>query len=313
MQKITGLILITAATLLIGCSDHPNGQKLDTVSSGTISIAADESLRPIVEAEVEVFESIYPKAHLNVIYTNEYDAMQLLANDSVRIAITSRDLSPSEKALFDKVKITPRYAPFCRDAIGLIMNNQRTDTILTLTQLKSILDGSFTTWKDLNAQNAATPLQVVFDSPQSGAIRMLKDSVLKGSELAKHCFAVENNKAVIDYVEAHPEAIGVIGASWISDSDDSTSNSFLQRIKVCNLVPLNPETAEASNMKPYQAYIALKQYPLWRDVRVAMRETRVGLGTGFASFIASDKGQRIVLKSGLVPATAPVRIIQLNN
>jgi phosphate transport system substrate-binding protein len=312
MKSIIGLLL-AAVVFAIGCSNNPKNGKQDTATSGTINVAADESLRPIVEAEVDVFESIYPNAHLNVIYTNEYDAMHLLATDSVRIAITTRDLLPDEKALFEQAKITPRYAPFCTDAIGFIMNNNRTDTILSLSQVKGILDGSIGTWKDLNAQNTASPLQLVFDSPKSGAIRMLKDSVLKGSELAKHCFAVENNQAVIDYVAQHPEAIGVIGASWISDPDDSTRNGFLQRIKVCNLIPLNPETAEASNMKPYQAYIALKQYPLWREVRVVMREARVGLGTGFASFIASDKGQRIVLKSGLVPATAPVRIIQLNN
>jgi phosphate transport system substrate-binding protein len=79
------------------------------------------------------------------------------------------------------------------------------------------------------------------------------------------------------------------------------------------MVPTNLETAEARTMKPYQAYIALKQYPLWRTVQITLREPRVGLGTGFASFVASDKGQRIVLKSGLVPATAPVRIIELTN
>ncbi|MFZ4476729.1 MAG: phosphate ABC transporter substrate-binding protein, partial [Saprospiraceae bacterium] len=31
---------------------------------------------------------------------------------------------------------------------------------------------------------------------------------------------------------------------------------------------------------------------------------------GFASFLAGDNGQRIVLKSGLVPAQAPTRLIK---
>jgi phosphate transport system substrate-binding protein len=310
MKPVIGLL--TAVAFTIGCSDTArNGEKLDTATSGTITVAADESLRPIVEAEVDVFEAIYPDAHLNVVYTNEYDAMQMLVNDSARIAITSRELLPEEKAILDKAVITPRYAPFCKDGIAIIMNKSSNDTILTMEQVKALMDGTYTTWKDLNKTNPATAVQVVFDSPKSGAVRHLKDSVLKGKPLAKHCFAVENNQAVIDYVEKNPHAIGLIGVSWISDKDDSTSMSFMNRIRVCNLVPLNPETAEASNMKPYQAYIALKQYPLWRDVRITLREPRVGLGTGFASFVASDQGQRIVLKSGLVPVTAPVRLIQL--
>jgi phosphate transport system substrate-binding protein len=85
----------------------------------------------------------------------------------------------------------------------------------------------------------------------------------------------------------------------------------MNRIRVVSLVPVNPQTDEAPTMKPFQAYVALKQYPLWRNVQITLREPRVGLGTGFASFVASDSGQRIVLKSGLVPATAPVRIVEL--
>jgi phosphate transport system substrate-binding protein len=64
--------------------------------------------------------------------------------------------------------------------------------------------------------------------------------------------------------------------------------------------------------KPYQAYIALKNYPLTRDVMIINREGRNGLGTGFASFVAGDKGQRMIRLMGLLPATMPVRIIQVN-
>lgn len=315
-MKPVGYVIMALATLLVACgSPDKNGKNSDTATSGTITIAADESLRPIVEAEIEVFESIYPAAHLNVIYTNEYDAMQLLVKDSARIAITSRELLPEEKAVLDKAIITPRYAPFCKDAIAIIMNKVSKDTILTMAQVKAIMDGTYTTWQDINGNSAfkATPIQVVFDSPKSGAIRHLKDSVLKGKELAKHCFAVNDNKAVIDYVEKNKNSIGIIGVSWISDIDDSTSNSFVKRVNVVSLVPANPETAEAKTMKPFQAYIALKQYPLWRTVQITLREPRVGLGTGFASFVASDSGQRIVLKSGLVPATAPIRIVEIKN
>jgi phosphate transport system substrate-binding protein len=35
----------------------------------------------------------------------------------------------------------------------------------------------------------------------------------------------------------------------------------------------------------------------------------MGLGNGFIAFAASDPGQRIVLKAGLLPAIAPVRIV----
>jgi phosphate transport system substrate-binding protein len=37
----------------------------------------------------------------------------------------------------------------------------------------------------------------------------------------------------------------------------------------------------------------------------------MGLGSGFLTYVANDKGQRVVLKAGLVPATMPVRIVEI--
>jgi phosphate transport system substrate-binding protein len=102
--------------------------------------------------------------------------------------------------------------------------------------------------------------------------------------------------------------LGVIGVNWVSDKGDSLVNDFLEKVKVVSLAPpgsgANPEY-----YKPYQAYVALKYYPLIRDVFGISREARVGLGTGFVSFIASDKGQMIVRRAGMLPATIPVRIV----
>lgn len=42
------------------------------------------------------------------------------------------------------------------------------------------------------------------------------------------------------------------------------------------------------------------------------RQTRAGLGMGFVSFVAGDKGQLMILKAGLIPAIAPVRLVEVN-
>jgi phosphate transport system substrate-binding protein len=70
----------------------------------------------------------------------------------------------------------------------------------------------------------------------------------------------------------------------------------------------NPASVD-DYVQPYQGYLAQGTYPLKREVFIISREARAGLGTGFASFITGDKGQRIILKSGLVPASMPVRIV----
>ena len=44
-----------------------------------------------------------------------------------------------------------------------------------------------------------------------------------------------------------------------------------------------------------------------------MKDPRSVLPWGFTSFMTSVKGQRIILKSGLVPATQPVRIVHVKD
>jgi len=70
--------------------------------------------------------------------------------------------------------------------------------------------------------------------------------------------------------------------------------------------------ADSESFKAYQAYIKTKEYPFTRSVYMINRQTRAGLGMGFVSFVAGDKGQLMILKAGLIPAIAPVRLVQVN-
>jgi phosphate transport system substrate-binding protein len=89
------------------------------------------------------------------------------------------------------------------------------------------------------------------------------------------------------------------------------ATNFLNGIKILGLSP--PDSAKAFQgeyFQPYQAYILQRTYPLVREVYIINRESRSGLGTGFASFVAGNKGQSIINLSGLLPATRPVRIME---
>ena len=135
------------------------------------------------------------------------------------------------------------------------------------------------------------------------------------ADFPANSFASKSNPALIDYVAQHENAIGVIGVNWISDGDDSTAVNFMKKIKVAAIKDNRPGKVTQDYLQPFQAYLAEQkehpeyQYTLRRYWYVISREARAGLGTGFASFVAGDKGQRIFLKSGLVPATMPVRIV----
>lgn len=304
--KIFFLCLLGSA-LLLGCRERDkHGKILDNPTSGQIKIAVDESLRPLLEAEVDTFVGTYHYASIEVLYTSEEDAMAALMKDSVRLAIITRKLTKEESAMFVQQQIVPHQIKIAKDGVALILHKDNPDSVLQFAQLQSIIEGKITQWKQLNPRSKLSGLEVVFDHPQSGIIRFLNDSIRHVDKMPQNFYAVNNNKSVIDYVSKKPSALGLIGVSWISDRDDSSTSQFLKTIRVARI----GRTGKA--VQPYQAYIADGQYPLRRDVFIISREARAGLGSGFTAFVAGEKGQRIVLKSGMVPATMPIRIVVIN-
>ena len=195
--------------------------------------------------------------------------------------------------------------------MALIVNNDNPDNTMTLDVLQKIIRGEIKMWKQISSTSIPDSIIVVFDNSISSNTRYLKEKFLGDGAFPENVFAVKSNKEVLNYVSAHKRALGVIGVNWISDSSDSTANDFLGKVRIVSLPPADSGAA-GEFFKPYQAYIALKKYPLIRDVYIVSREMKAGLGTGFASFVAGDSGQRIVRRAGLLPATIPVRLIQVN-
>ncbi len=302
------LQLCIAMALVISCADKDkNGNVLDTPTAGKITITADEALKPLIVAEIKAFEGIYHNAQIVVRYTSEGEALDGLLKDSARMAIVARRLVEREqKSLLDQT-IVPQQLTLAKDGIALISNRQRADSTITLDELTRILTGRIDRVNEFAKTQSTAISEVVFDQRNSGIIRFLRDSLISLDNLPSYCFAVNSNAAVVEYISQHPKALGLIDVSWISDRDDSTANSFLHSIRVLGV------SADSGFYQPYQAYMAQGKYPLIRDVVMISREARSGLASGFMAFVASDKGQRIVLKSGLVPATMPIRIIEVNH
>ncbi len=304
MRIVFSLILL--AMVSVSCADRDKkGNVLDQTTYGTITIAVDESLKPLIDAEIDTFEATYHDAHINVIYTSEGEAIRAMLQDSARLAIVTRSLTEEESTYLKNQKIDGKEQMIAKGGIALIVNRASKDTLLTMDEFKKIISGT-NNLSELDKKFSSKPVVVVFDHPNSGIIRYLRDSVQQFDSLPSYCYAVNGNPQVIDYVSKNPQAIGLIDVSWISDQDDSTANSFLSSIKVVGI------SDERDYFQPYQAYIADRSYPLLRDIKILSREARMGLGSGFTAFVASERGQRIVLKSGIVPATMPIRIIQVS-
>ena len=234
----------------------------------------------------------------------------LLIKDSVRLAVSTRKLTQPEINTLNEKKLFPKEIKIATDGIALITNKQNTDSMLSLPNLTKILTGKITKWKELDPQSKLGDIQVVFDNANSSTVRYAIDSLCGGAPLYEGLSAQGNNPQVIDYVAKTPNALGVIGVSWIGNKGDSTNLSFSDRINVMRLSREDPAMV-ANSCKPFQAYLALGRYPLTRDVYILLTDPKSGLASGFTTFISSDRGQRIILKSGIVPATQSIRLVNV--
>ena len=161
-------ILLFACTIIVSCGNKKNYRPLDTPTTGTIKIAVDETISPVIHAEIDVFESIYFTAKINDTVCSEIDAFNLLLRDSVRMIVAGRKLSEEETKFFTDKKIFPKEVKIATDAIAFIVNPANADSFLTVKMVKSILTGQVQRWNELNPESKLGIIKTVFDNPKSG-------------------------------------------------------------------------------------------------------------------------------------------------
>ena len=300
---LTGLI----AALLGYFSCNPQKSKkamYDTASSGTIHISIDESFRPVMEEQIQMYEASYPGTKIIAHYKAEAACIRDLFKDSSnRMIIITRGLTDEEEAFFiDSLKYTPAWNAIATDAVAVIVNSESADTLFTLKRLKEQLTGK------INRQQ-----QIVFDGlTATSTVRFISDSVLKGLQLDTTVVkAAKTSTEVIEYIGNHVNAIGLIGINWIGNPEDARQVEQLKKVK---LAYVKCEVCEDSPyVKPMQASILTKRYPLVRGLYYINKENYNGLGTGFVNFLKYERGQLIFRRAYLGPVMSfGIRNVKLN-
>ena len=133
-----------------------------------------------MEEELQVFHALTPDATVHPVYCSEVEAMKLLLADSVRLAVTTRQLTQEETAYFNGKKFFPVSVKMATDGLALIVNKQNTDSLITVDRFKDILTGKVTDWKQLNPASRLGKLQLVFDNPNSSTVHYVLDSICGG-------------------------------------------------------------------------------------------------------------------------------------
>jgi phosphate transport system substrate-binding protein len=291
---ISGVVLITS-----GCSSDGSKKEqrqMETTTSGTIHISVDESFKPVIDSQVQVFESLHPDAHVIVHYKPEAECLKDLETDSIRMVIVTRGLTEEERASLEKkFRFSPRFGPVAYDAIAVMVNNKSTDTAFTMQDIRSIAQGT-----------SGYKYKMLLDgTTATSTVRFVIDSLLRGKPISSNIAAAKSSEAVIDYVSANNDAIGLIGVSWVGNKNDPQAVSFLEKVKIA---AIECRGCNGDFVKPYQANIAMGRYPMVRPLYYILKENYDGLGSGFSNFLIYEKGQLIFHSAYLLPGRMPLDV-----
>ena len=298
ISRVKNFVCVIAVAVLFNSCNSQTEQSRDdeTLEKGTIHISADESFKPVIDSQIQVFESSYPDAKIIAHYKPEAECLKDFAVDSIRMVIATRGYTESEERFMsDSMRINPSKLVVAYDAIAVIVNPGSADTLFTMTEIKDLLLG-----------RSAKKLAPVFDGVSAtSTVRFVIDSVLKGQSLGANVTAAKSSEEVIDYVSKTANAVGFIGVSWVGNKEDSTQLSYLQKVKVAQIESTNEPGVYVS---PAQYNIYYRRYPMVRDLVYVLKEKNTGVAHGFAYFLSGQRGQLIFKRSYLTPAQMQLNV-----
>lgn len=289
-------VLVSICLLFVMCKHkEENATNKESILKGSTTVLVDETLLPIVEDQVAVFESSY-NAKIKLISKSESEIVLTLLNQKNGIAILSRVLTDNENKIFEQKKINPKTTKFATDAIAFISNKSNNDTLIDLKEVIGFMQGK--TYPKIKG--------IVFDNPNSSTVRYMNTLAGIKSIPEKGVYSFKTNDEVIKFVANNEGMIGVLGVNWLSQPMPEMQQ-FVNKVNVLRV----KDILGKNYYEPSQNNIAEGKYPLTRDLFIINCQGYSGLGMGFASFVAGDIGQRIVLKSGLLPSSVPGRKINI--
>jgi phosphate transport system substrate-binding protein len=310
LSGMKGLFIFALVIFLFGCGGDIKN-KVDTPTTGRVKVGVDDSYKLMMDAELYTFHTLYKYATIDTVIGSEAEIIDGFMKDSLPLIIVNRKLTPEEEQYLVSRQFIPKTTKIAYDALAFIVNKENPDTNLFYDQIAAIFSGKIVSWKQINTKKPAKDsLKIVFDNYRSGNTRYFREK-FNLAKLPTTCFAVNDNAEVINFVEKNKNAIGVISVNWISDKADTVSHGFLKRVNVVRISSPGDNDPGTNFYSPHPGYIIQGDYPFTREVFCINRQTYRGLAYGFSAFIAGEKGQLIILHCGLVPASQPVRLVEI--
>jgi phosphate transport system substrate-binding protein len=212
-----------------------------------------------------------------------------LLTGEVDIAQTSRQMRSDELEMAASQGMQIVEVKVALDGIAMLVNPVNNITTLTIDQLKSIYNGSVTSWKALGG--ADIPILAYGRNNTSGTYSFFQEHVLNNGNYGANISEYDNYDIMIADINSpsHPGAIGYVGVGFVNNYPD---------VKILSLKKDDSSPAYA----PEKVYVESFDYPLARYLYLYLSEKPTGALLNYIEWIIDlDQGQSVVTKEGFYP------------
>jgi len=251
-------LLISLSALLIACTGTP------TLPPEPVhfTVAGSTTMTPLLTELVEAYQVHFPQVSIAV--EGGGSRLGLTQARGGNVALGASSWLPSED------EATLWAAPIALDGIAVIVHPDNPVTGLTLTQLLEVFAGRLWDWTELGGEGE---VQVISREEGSGTRAAFETRVMEGQRVSLTALIMPGSQAVVDYVAAHPEAIGYVSMGYLSEK--------VRALAVEGVRPA-PETVKEN------------AYHLTRPVFLIALQEPEGAPRSFVDFVLGAEGQEIV-------------------
>lgn len=288
--------ILLASLMLLSCQ-----QPATSPTRGAAVVECDESLMPVMQFQAEDFHNTYTDATIILHAKEAREAVVDFVNDSIRTIVLARSFNKEELDVLKSANIEYEAFNVALDGVAVIVNAQNRDTTLRITALDSIFGGTATRW----GSGKKAFIDAYAGDINSSTDEVFKTQILKGKPVSPTVTRMKSSADLIEAVRKSPDAIGIIGLSWL--------RGHVEGIRVCRLGggSYQPDSTVIPGQffSPAQAHLLRRYYPITRELYMYTREVRRDASYGFIAYVKDRKGQQNFVNHGLVPTAMPVRMV----
>jgi len=244
-----------------------------------IIINGSTTVLPVMQKAGEAFMAANPDISLAISGGGSGNGIKALNEGLCDVAMSSRDIKPTEVEQGKAKGVTPFKTAVAVDALVPVVHLDNPVKGLSIDQLRDIYAGKITNWKEVGGRDEN--IVVISRDTSSGTYETWEQIIMGKEKVAPSALLQASNGAVVQAVAKNKKALGYIGFGYL--------NNTLKKLDVDGM----EATAEAA---------VSKKWPIARELYVFTNGAPEGAVKKLLDFLVDpQKGQKAVAEIGFIP------------